>query len=77
MIIFEKNSNAYKFITFIEKTNANFEKNFNLRFMIINQDNRYDFNYKNYLIRYCEQTSIIRLLKKHLYFNVFLKNRSF
>ena len=54
MMIFEKSSNVYKFIIFIKKTNANFEKFFDLRFIIINQNDHYDFYYKSYLIRHYE-----------------------
>ena len=35
MMTFKKKSNAHKFITFIKKTNADVEKLFDLRFIMI------------------------------------------
>ena len=54
LLIFEKSSGVYRFNIYIKNANVRFNKLFEIRFIIMNQNKRCDFCYDEHLIRTCD-----------------------
>ena len=75
LLIFEKSPSVYRFNVYIKNANVRFDKLFEIRFIITNQNKWCDFYYNEHLTRTCDQTILMKLSLKYLCSNVLLKER--